>query len=44
MSESLSVCEFDESSDSSKEIKKMISEIDDILKLKLNIKRNKAIL
>ena len=42
LSHGFSVCEFDKSSDSSKEIKKLISEISKVLNIKKNIKKIKG--
>jgi len=42
LSHGFSVCEFDKNSDSSKEIKKLISEITEILNIKKYVKKNKG--
>jgi len=42
LSHGFSVCEFDKNSDSSKEIKKLISEITEILDIKKYVKKNKG--
>ena len=42
LSHGFSVCEFDKNSDSSKEIKKLVSEISEILNIKKLIKKNKG--
>ncbi len=42
LSHGFSVCEFDKTSDSSKEIKKLLSEITELLDLKKNIKKKKG--